>query len=359
MQRLLHMQHWILLIHQLPPTPTNLRVRIWRKLQRLGAIAIKNSVYVLPFNEGSHEDFQWLKQEIETAGGEAAVMRANAIDGATDNEIIERFRQSASQEYERLITEMDTLCAAIRDQKREEIMPGSPINTYENELDKMHKDLERTVSTDFFVASNRAAAQESYQRCHKAFLESQNRKQRVTKSKQGTIQQLSLAKYQGRRWVTRQNLFVDRLAAVWLIKRFIDRKPRFYFIKEGETVEAGIGFDLYGGQFTHRGEDCTFETMIKEFGLAGDQGLKAIAEIVHDIDLKDNKFNRSEAAGLNAVLLGMVERVKDDRKLAKESEPVFDSLYQLLRQQEKKAKKEPSGESASSNKARKRPRNEG
>lgn len=95
--------------------------------------------------------------------------------------------------------------------------------------------------------------------------------------------------------MTRRNLFIDRLAALWLIKRFIDPKARFFFVAEGETVEGAIGFDLYGGEFTHRGEDCTFETMLKEFGLTDDAGLRALAEIVHDLDLKDGKFNRSEA----------------------------------------------------------------
>src|SRR5919197_4341936 len=92
-------QEWILLIHQLPPKPTNLRVRTWRKLQKLGAIAIKNSVYVLPFNEKTHEDFQWLKQEIEAAGGEATVFRAGSVEGATDDEIIALFRRTRDEEY--------------------------------------------------------------------------------------------------------------------------------------------------------------------------------------------------------------------------------------------------------------------
>src|SRR6516225_4132204 len=96
---LLHMncktsnQEWILLIHQLPPRPTNLRVRVWRKLQRLGSIPIKNSVYVLPFTDSTYEDFQWLKQEIHAAGGEATVLRASAIEGATDKEIVDQFRK--------------------------------------------------------------------------------------------------------------------------------------------------------------------------------------------------------------------------------------------------------------------------
>src|SRR3989454_11241011 len=109
---------WILLIHQLPPKPTNLRVRIWRKLQKLGAVAIKNSVYVLPFNEKTHEDFQWLKQEIESAGGEATVFRAGAVEGTTDQEIIALFRKVRDEDYARLTTELDGMAGALREQKR-------------------------------------------------------------------------------------------------------------------------------------------------------------------------------------------------------------------------------------------------
>src|SRR5215208_545615 len=106
-------QDWILLIHQLPPKPTNLRVRTWRKLQKLGSVAIKNSVYVLPFNEKTYEDFQWLKQEIESAAGEATVFRAGAVEGATDEEIITLFRNARDGEYALVTAELDGLAGAI------------------------------------------------------------------------------------------------------------------------------------------------------------------------------------------------------------------------------------------------------
>src|SRR5467141_2078396 len=109
---------WILLIHQLPPKPTNLRVRIWRKLQKLGAVSIKNSVYVLPFSEKTHEDFQWLKQEIETAGGEATMFRAGSVEGATDKEIIAAFRKQRDEEYARVTAELEGLTGTVREQKR-------------------------------------------------------------------------------------------------------------------------------------------------------------------------------------------------------------------------------------------------
>src|SRR5262249_18336122 len=157
---------------------------------------------------------------------------------------------------------------------------------------------------------------------------SQNRNEQSAKSSAGKSATPDLARYQGRLWVTRRNLFIDRLASIWLIKRFIDKRARFSFVAEGETVEGGIGFDLYGGEFTHQGEDCTFETMIKRLGFGDDAGLRQVAEIVHDMDLKDNKFHRTEAAGLNLVIRGLAESLKDDRKLIGQCVPIFDGLYE-------------------------------
>src|SRR5262245_26854371 len=262
-------QEWILLIHQLPPHPTNLRVRIWRKLQKLGAVAIKHSVYVLPATERTHEDFQWLKQEIDGEGGEATVFRAGAVEGATDKEIIALFRKTRDEEYAQVAAELDGLTGAIREQKRGGHLSAGRISHYETELDKLHKELERIVATDFFNASGRAAAVTAYERCQKALHIGHKT---PAQSDTGKSVAVNLAAYRGRRWVTRHNLFIDRLAAIWLIKRFIDAKARFFFVAEGETVEGAIGFDMYGGEFTHRGEDCTFETMIKHFGLNEDQG---------------------------------------------------------------------------------------
>ena len=84
------------------------------------------------------------------------------------------------------------------------------------------------------------------------------------------------------------------------------------------------------GDFTHRGEDCTFETIIKSFGLETDEALRQIAEIVHDIDLKDNKFNRPEASGVNVVIIGLAIVFADDGERLKQSFPVFDALYELF-----------------------------
>src|SRR5882724_6609267 len=324
---------WIMLIHQLPPKPTNLRVRTWRKLQKLGAVAVKNSVYVLPFNDKTYEDFQWLKQEIESAGGEAAVFRAGAVEGKADEEIIASFRQQRDEEYAQVMAELEGLYGAIREQQRGGHLTLARLAQYESELTKLRSELERINGNDFFGAPGHARAHAAYEKCRKALLASRERG-KPAKAKSGSAVEstsaIDVAQYQGRRWVTRRHLHIDRLASAWLIRRFIDQRPRFYFVAEGETVENGIAFDMFGAEFTHEGEDCTLETLIKRFGLSRDAALGELAEIVHDIDLKDNKFNRLEAAGLNSVVRGLAELFNDDRKLLQQSNAVFDGLYTLL-----------------------------
>jgi len=328
---------WILLIHQLPSKPTNLRVRIWRKLQKLGAVAIKNSVYLLPANEKTHEDFQWLKQEIESTGGEATVFQAASVEGATDGEIIAIFRNARDEEFAALTAELDGLAGAVSQQTRRKHLSVGRLAMHEAELDKLHGQLEGVITNDFFSAAGRAHALAAYERCQKAIRVAHGPVSKATRPtvKTGTF---DLAKYQGRRWMTRRNLHIDRLASAWLIRQFIDKRARFYFVAEGETVEGAIPFDMFGAEFTHHGDDCTFETLLKRFGLNGMKGLRELAEIVHDIDLKDDKFHRLEAAGLNAIINGLSEVLRDDRKLLQQCSVIFDGLYGLLAQSAQKDK---------------------
>jgi hypothetical protein len=320
---------WILLIHQLPPKPTSLRVKTWRKLQRLGAVAVKNSVYVLPFNDKTSEDFQWLRQEIESAGGEASVFRAGSVEGATDDELVALFRRQRNEEYERVTAELDGLAGAVRGQKKGGHLSPGRVGVHEEELSRLHQELERVMAVDFFEAPQRAATLAALERCRRALRESKGadvKEATARPGKQGAG--LDPARYQGRRWVTRKRPHIDRLATAWLVQRFIDARPRFLFVEDGERVEGGVHYDMAEAEFTHRGEDCTFETILKEFGLGGDAALRAIAEIVHDVDLKDGKFNRLEAAGINLAVRGLGAVVADDRKLVRQAAVIFDGLYE-------------------------------
>lgn len=329
---------WLLLIHQLPARPTNLRVRIWRKLQKLGAIAVKNSVYILPNNEKTREDFQWLKQEIESAGGEATVFRADSVEGASNNEIIEAFRRSSDEAFAIVTANLDGLTGTVREQGRGKHLSAGRLETHVAELEKLHAELERLSANDFFAANGRRAALKSFDRCQKSILTAQASTIKPLKAAKSKQTRIDPGKYQNRRWVTRRNLHIDRLASIWLIRQFIDKHPRFYFVAEDQELRGAIAFDMYGADFSHQGEDCTFETMLKQFRLGHINGLRELAEIVHDIDLKDGKFHRREAAGLNTVVNGLSQTLRNDRKLAQAANLIFDGLFSLLEERGKKSR---------------------
>lgn len=318
---------WLLLVHQLPQKPTKLRVRTWRKLQAFGALPIKNSVYILPYNEKTNEDFQWLRQEIESSGGEANLFRADAVEGATDKEIIALFRKERDEDYAKLISEFEGLSGAAREQTKGNSLSVGKLAQYQSELSKLRQELDRVTATDFFQAELGKRARDAFEKCRRSLQATES------KSSKGSVNRaasLKTADYQNRRWATRRDPHIDRLASGWLIRRFIDKRPRFSFISEGERIANTLTFDMADGNFTHRGEDCTFETMIKSFGLASDHALCQIAEIVHDIDLKDNKFNRPEASGVNVVVRGLAAVFPDDSERLKQCLPVFDALYKLF-----------------------------
>ena len=320
---------WLLLVHLLPQKTTKLRVHVWRRLQALGAIPIKNSVYVLPSSEKTNEDFQWLRQEIETSGGEANLFLAGSVEGATDKEITALFRKERDDDYAKLISEFDGLRGAVRGQTTGNSLSTGKLAQYQAELNKLRQELDRVAAIDFFNAPQGNKARDAFEKCRRELqaTETGNSKMRTNKSDPA---KLNAAEYQNRRWVTRKDPHIDRLSSSWLIRRFIDPRPRFLFVSEGERIDNALTFDMTDGNFTHRGEDCTFETMIKSFGLGSDKALREIAEIVHDIDLKDNKFNRPEATGVNAVIRGLAAVYNDDGERLKQCLPVFDAMYKLF-----------------------------
>lgn len=340
---------WLLLIHQLPPAPSNLRVRVWRKLQRLGAVSLKGAIYILPATEKTREDFEWLKQEIVAAGGEASVFRADAVEGATDEEIIKAFRQARDEEYSRLADEFNALTESVAEQRRDGKAQAMLSGNFDAELAKVHGELERISSIDFFTAPQRKTAQAAYERCRRTLLAIRPNGDKESK-RQKADGILDRKLYQGKRWITRPHIHIDRVASGWLIKRFVDSRPRFYFAPESDRIKGAIPFDMFGVEFGHHGEDCTFETLVKRFGLAGDAALRQIAEIVHDIDLKDGKFNRTEAAGLDATVRGLAKAFKDDRKLLMQGISIFDGLYAFFTRREDERVK---GKSDGSSKGRK------
>jgi hypothetical protein len=240
-------RRWLLFIHQLPPKPDYLRVKTRRRLRRIGAVAVKQTVYALPNSDAALEDLQWLRQEIEAEGGSAVIVEGQLIEGLSDEEL-------------------DAMLASER---------------------------ARTTGDDQIVDA-------------------------------ATIDQVQT----GSTWVTRKDVHVDRIASAWLIRRFIDPEARFKFVPaRGYARKRGeIRFDMYEAEYTHAGEDCTFQTLVRRFGLR-DRALVAIGEVVHDIDCKDDRYHRPETAGFAALVHGIVEGHDPDRARIERGGAVLDDLY--------------------------------
>lgn len=304
---------WLLLIHQLPPTPTNLRVRTWRRLQELGAIAIKQSVYALPDSAESREDFEWLKAEIEGAGGEAVVLSASHVDAPSEAALIEQFRQARQQAYTDLASEMQRAQRAAGS-RRESLGRRRDLGRYRERFAAIERvDFFGSAGRDRVVALlNGLAAATSPPAAHAG-----------GRGKGGRAQP---GEYTGRLWVTRPRPGVDRMASAWLIRRFIDANARFGFITDVKNVGNAIAFDMFGAGFGHDGDRCTFETLARHFEI-GDRAVARIAEIVHDLDLKDGKFGASESAALGMTIEGLQLSSMDDSALLDQGITLFEALY--------------------------------
>lgn len=306
---------WLLLIHQLPPHPAYFRVKVWRQLQGLGAVALKNSVYVLPISEGTREDFQWMVRQIVAGGGEASVVEAQFVDGLTDGELRERFRAARDEDYAKLQKEMQIVQKALP-KKLDETKRGEA----EVQLAKLRKRFTDLQAIDFFEAGGAAEV-----RTQIARLETRLAPPSVATDGGPTW---DLKDFSSRTWVTRKGIHVDRIACAWLIRRFIDSEARFRFVDPKTTVarKGELRFDMFEGEFTHEGDWCSFETLIHRLGLE-DPALHSLAELIHDVDLKDAKFKRPEVSGFDRAILGVaLLHAKDEARLAAGS-GVLDAFY--------------------------------
>jgi hypothetical protein len=320
---------WALLIHQIPPKPDYLRVKISRRLQRIGAVAIKNSVYVLPTGDSTVEDFQWVLREITADGGEGSVCHASFVDGLTDDDVEELFRAARSRDYEEVIE----LARAARARPGPTGAAGTDDRARaRGEVVRLKRRIADIAVIDFFGGPGRAKAEDAVER-----LESRLRtatrsgsRGRARPSPVGALVQRSDVRKHT--WVTREGLFVDRMASAWLIRRFIDADASFAFVSaKGYLPKPGeLRFDMYEAEFTHEGDRCTFETLVARFGLQANAALRAVAEIVHDIDVKDAKYARVEGPGVARLVAGIAARYPGDRDRLAHGTAAFDALYEAF-----------------------------
>jgi hypothetical protein len=314
---------WLVLIHQLPAKPAYFRVKIWRRLQALGAVTVKNSVYVLPASDQAREDFEWVLKEITEGGGDAFICEARLIDGLSDQEVRSLFMAARDADYEDLAKEAKGMAEVLQDPQALSLAEGRA------QLARLKAKLAQIVTIDFFGANGRETVDGLVSGLEAKLTEAKVADTPETDLAQGGTGPQNL---KDRTWVTRQGVHVDRIACAWLIRRFIDRNARFKFVSGKDYVPAPgeLRFDMFEAEFTHEGDRCSFEVLLGRIGL-GDPALQAIAEIVHDIDLKDAKFGREEASGLKTLIAGLtLAHAKDEDRLTRGG-AIFDDLYEYFR----------------------------
>ena len=307
---------WLVLMVSLPPHPSSLRVRVWRKLRALGAVPLRKSAYLLPPTPDNFERFQWLSQEVQKDGGEATFLSVDNIENMKRPEVIRLFQQLRDQDY-RVLVERYRKMARGLDRKT---LPRS-IARRSEELARLARELERIREIDFFDAPG-------YQEA-KRLQETIEMRLHPRQAGAPTEADLPMDSLKGRRWVTRPRPHVDRIASAWLIKRFIDPEAEFVFAPSKEFPPDAIPFDAAGVEFGHQGEDCTFETLVRRLGQR-DRRLTHLAEIVHEVDLRDQKFPRDEARGVDLAIRGLLATFKDDQEVLTHGMTLFDGLYAAL-----------------------------
>lgn len=301
---------WFLIMQQLPANNAYLRVKILRKLHSLGAISIKSSAYVLPAIVGAFEDLQWLATEIRDNDGDAIICKVEFIDGFTDEELIHEFDKSRNEEYENLLNEIKHSMNAYT--------KLSDDDNLENKIIKFRKKFERIAKTDFFDADGKQKVAAELTQIESSLL----------KIPATPLKTISIENFRHKIWVTRSNIGVDRIACAWLIKNFIDKNAKFKFVNEinYKAAKDELQYDMFDGEITHQGDKCSFEVLLSKINIQN-YALNQISEIVHDIDLKDEKFAREEALGIATLLSAISTNSNDDATRQIRGFTIFDDLY--------------------------------
>ncbi len=300
---------WLLLTFTLPTKRASQRVEIWRKLQRYGTVPLGNSGYLLPNSPSNEERFEWLATAIRKYGGDASVVRVESIDNLSGPQLIGRFAEARAREYQELIRELQAFSSTRVEGK------GA------GRLSRLRNRFQEIAEVDFFDTPLQKRVQE---------LLEQATRSRAAKSG-AAISKMNPKDYQGRVWVTRPRPGVDRCASAWLIRRFIDRKARFAFAPEDRVPAGAVPYDMFHEEgFGHRGDDCTFETLTKQFRVR-DPKVGLIGQIIHDADLLDDRFGRKEGYGVDEILKGWAQQGIPDDKLLERGMELIEGLYHAPR----------------------------
>ncbi|MBX3301519.1 MAG: chromate resistance protein [Nitrospira sp.] len=307
--------NWVAFSYSLPvKRASSARVSLWRRLQRLGAVTPKAGVYVLPAQDDCVEAFLWLSQEVQEMGGDAVVMRVDRFEGLPDAKLKGLFQQACRDKYGEIEKAATGLEKAVRSRK-----PSIDRGESLSQLERLRKRHAEIAEIDFFNSPDGVKAG--------ALLRSLDERLRPGDTRVPSLVPMNIADYRQARWVTRPRPHVDRLACAWLIRRFINQAAEIRYATRPEPGE--IGFDTRDAVFGHRGNHCTFETMIAAFNLKESE-LQEIAEIVHEIDLRDGRYARPETAGIALVLKGWLTESFSDAEIEHRGIALFEGLFTAL-----------------------------
>jgi hypothetical protein len=279
-------------------------------------VAVKHAVYVLPDSPAAREDFEWLKSEIQAAGGTASVFAADSVDTWSDDELVQEFQRSRQEAYQELSREIEK---SLKKPRRGRAPQGR------RALDAFRERFRAIESIDFFGSAGRDRAAGLLSE-----LEARSSERAEGKESSSRSSKADPAAYRRRLWVTRPRPAVDRMASAWLIRRFIDGEARFGFVEGFDSAPRdAVPYDMFGVEFTHRGGQCTFETLAAAFGIE-DPAVSRLAAIVHDLDVKDGRFAAPEAPAVAMIIDGLKLAFADDDALLAEGMVLFEALYQSL-----------------------------
>jgi hypothetical protein len=317
-------QEWLLIFYSVPAHPVSGRMRIWRRLAKAGAVQLKGAVYILPANEENRELFQWIIGEVKTLGGDGSFVQTSRIETLTEAEVRELFRVQRNAEYRELVKSLDGLERKVQSGRKGAI--AGIRDSAAGMLAAVRKTYDEIRSRDFFDASIGRDIEKRLRSIESGLKDVID----AGAEKPSPLARKELKAYQQKVWVTRKRPFIDRMASAWLIRRFVDPAAKFRFIDEkdlGSLAKGEVAFDMQGGEFTHHGELCTFEVFVRSFGIK-DKAVRKIAEIVHDLDLKDDKYGNAAGSGIEEVLTGIRKTVREDADMLEKGIAVFEMMYQ-------------------------------
>ena len=306
---------WVLFMPTIPAKPASVRVKIWRRLQAIGAVGLRGALYALPNREECVEVFEWLSRELRELGGQASICEGRFLDESTDDEIERRFIDARNADYAEIATAAKQLARRLEAKR---IAPER-IAAITDQHAKLVRRLGEVTAIDFLHVPDREAVEGLLAAVARAL------------PRGGTAANEPLevmTRPRGATWVTRTGVHIDRIASAWLIHRFIDPEARFKFVPaNGYVPSAGeLRFDMFEAELTHVGDRCTFEVLVERMGLR-DRALAAIGEIIHDLDLRDDKFGREETAGVRSAIDGICTIARDDEQRIAAASPMLDGLY--------------------------------